>query len=111
MPPPSFVCARTRQWGLVGGSAVHVAMQRVQLAAQLLAVLSELVQQRYERREGLPLDRAADLLVQHLAQHFDSFSRSSTRAFPRCEMAFFSSGRASASVRLKSNTSAKKSGS
>ena len=69
MPSPSFVCARIRRWGLVGGSAVHAAMQRVQLAAQPLAVLSELVRQRYERREGLPLDRAADLLVQHLAQH------------------------------------------
>ena len=34
-----------------------------------LAVFFELVQQRYERREGLPLDRASDLLVQHLAQH------------------------------------------
>ena len=41
----------------------------VQLAAQLLAVFCQLVQQRYERREGLPLDRAAYLLVQHLAQH------------------------------------------
>ena len=33
--PPSFVCARTRRWGLVGDSAVHVAMRRVQLAAQV----------------------------------------------------------------------------
>ena len=40
----------------------------VQLAAQLIAVLFELAQQRYERRKGLPLDRASDLLVQHLAQ-------------------------------------------
>lgn len=54
--PPSSVCARTCRWGLVGDSAVHVAMRRVQLAAQLIAVLFELAQQRYERREGLPLD-------------------------------------------------------
>ena len=33
--PPSSVCARTRRWGLVGDSAVHVAMRRVQLAAQV----------------------------------------------------------------------------
>lgn len=34
-----------------------------------LAVFFELVQQRYGCRKGLPLDRAADLLFQHLAQH------------------------------------------
>ena len=29
--PPSSVCARTRRWGLVGGSAVHVAMRPYRL--------------------------------------------------------------------------------
>ena len=43
--PPPFICARTRRWGLVGDSAVHAAMQGVQVAAQTLAVFRQLVKQ------------------------------------------------------------------
>lgn len=67
--PSSSVCVRIRRWGLVGGSAVHVAMRPYSSPLKSLAVLFELVQQRYGCRKGLPLDRAAKLLVQHLAQH------------------------------------------
>lgn len=48
---------------------MHVAMWPYSSPLKSLAVLFELAQQRYERRGGLPLDRAAKLLVQHLAQH------------------------------------------
>lgn len=61
--PPSSVCARTRRWGLIGGSAVHVAMRPYSSPLKSLVVLFELVQQRYGCRKGLPLDRAAKLHI------------------------------------------------
>ena len=59
---PSSVCACTRRWGLVGGSAVHVSMRPYSSPLKSLAVLFELVQQRYERRKRLSLDRAPSSL-------------------------------------------------
>ena len=67
--PPFSVCARTRRWGLVGDSAVHVAMRPYSSPLSLSPSSLSLSSSVMGAARDCPSIGADKLLVQHLAQH------------------------------------------